>query len=45
MSKKDAEKADGIGVTSHADQHDGSAQADDKPNGPEGLSFQGLMVH
>jgi hypothetical protein len=30
MSKKEAEKADQIGATAHADQHDGSAQDDDK---------------
>jgi len=35
MSKKDAEKADEIGATSHADKHDGSAQADDKPTNPK----------
>jgi hypothetical protein len=35
MSKKDAEKADEIGATSHADQHDGSAQGDDKPTDPK----------
>ena len=31
MSKKEAEKADEIGATAHADQHDGSAENDDKP--------------
>jgi hypothetical protein len=35
LSKKDAEKADEIGATSHADQHDGSAQAADKPTDPK----------
>lgn len=36
MSKKEADKADQIGATAHADhQHDGSAQGDDKPTDPK----------
>lgn len=35
MSKKDSEKADQIGATSHADQHNGSVQGDDKPTNPK----------
>ena len=31
MSKKEAERAEKIGATALADQHDGSAQDDDKP--------------
>jgi hypothetical protein len=35
MSKKEADKAEQIGATAHADQHDGSAQDDDKPTDPK----------